>query len=65
MSRHAIMYRRGRRYLAMQDFYFDWILGPARWGTFPFRHPRLWWYCRRIAMHYRWGLPMPAGYFHA
>lgn len=60
MNRHARMYRRGRRFHQLRDFYFDWILKPWRWGTFPFRSPRLWWYCCRLSWHYQFGLPMPA-----
>lgn len=26
---------------------------------FPFRDPRLWWFCRRVSWHYRYGFPMP------
>lgn len=59
-TKHARMYRRGKRWCRARDFYFDWILGPARWGTFPARHPRLWWMARRIDWHYRFGWPMPA-----
>lgn len=25
----------------------------------PFRHPRLWWFCRRLSLHQRFGLPRP------
>ncbi len=53
------MYRAGKRRLQLRDFYFEYVLGPARWGTFPLRHPRLWWMSRRIAWHYAYGLPMP------
>ena len=59
-TKHAQMYRRGKRAVAVREFYFEFILGPFRWGTFPFRNPRLWWMCRRMAWHYRYGLPMPA-----
>ena len=59
-TKHAQMYRRGKRAFARREFYFEFILGPFRWGTFPFRNPRLWWLCRRIDMHFRFGLPMPA-----
>lgn len=54
------MYRRGRRFIRCRDFYFTWILGPFRWGTFPVRRPKLWWLGRRIALHYRYGFPLPA-----
>lgn len=56
---HAAMYRRGKRIIRARDFYFEYVLGPFRWGTFPFRHPRLWWMARRIDWHFRFGLPMP------
>lgn len=26
---------------------------------FAFREPRLWWFCRRVTWHYRFGLAMP------
>lgn len=27
--------------------------------TFPFRDPRLWWFCRRLDLHLRFGFPRP------
>lgn len=62
MTKHAQLYRRGRRYCRLRDFYFDWILQPWRWGTFPIRSPRLWWYCRRVSWHYQFGTPLPPPY---
>lgn len=59
MDKHARMYRKGRAQLARRDFYFEYILGPWRWGTFPIRDPRLWWFSRRLALHFRYGFPMP------
>ena len=59
MTRHARMYRSGKAQVARRDFYFTWILGPWRWGTFPILHPRMWWFCRRVAWHYAYGFPMP------
>jgi hypothetical protein len=53
------MYRRGKAQFARREFYFEYILGPWRWGTFPFRYPRAWWFCRRLHLHYQFGLPMP------
>lgn len=58
-SKHASMYRSGKAQLARRYFYYDYILGPWRWGTFPIRHPRMWWFCRRLDLHYAFGLPMP------
>lgn len=26
---------------------------------FAFQHPRLWWFCRRCDLHFRFGFPMP------
>lgn len=31
----------------------------ARNLVFPFAHPRLWWFCRRLSLHQRFGLPRP------
>jgi hypothetical protein len=53
------MYRSGKAQRARRDFYFDYILGPWHWGTFPFRSPRLWWFCRRLDLHVHFGFPMP------
>ena len=53
------MYRAGKAQLARREFYFEYILGPWRWGIFPFRHPKMWWFCRRLDLHYGFGFPMP------
>jgi hypothetical protein len=33
----------------------DWASAAA----FPFRDPRLWWFCRRVRLHFLFGFPMP------
>jgi hypothetical protein len=53
------MYRSGRAQFARREFYFEFVLGPYRRLVFPFIHPRLWWLCRRVWLHYTFGLPMP------
>lgn len=59
MDKHARMYRNGKAQAARRDFYFDYILGPWRWGTYPIREPRFWWFARRVHWHHAYGWPMP------
>ena len=30
-----------------------------RSAMFPIRHPRMWWFCRRCDLHFRYGFPRP------
>jgi hypothetical protein len=45
--------------LKLKEFYWDWIEHLFLWGTFPIRHLRIWWYCRRWDFHVRFGLSKP------
>jgi hypothetical protein len=42
--------------------WFRWgylVDATARAWTLPFRHPRLWWFCRRVQFAISFGLPLP------
>lgn len=28
--------------------------------AFPFRDPGMWWFCRRVSLHFLFGFPMPS-----
>jgi len=55
-----------RRYLVIRrELKYTWwaICRPYGRLRFAVRNPRLWWFCRRMDLHYWFGLPFPEKYW--